>query len=371
MPTPSKAANRIDLDRSLLAVPKLIGRLFELVKLSATRDQTETVSAAVRYGCSANHDHFIGSPPIKRRDSVPLPRAIQIPIHVIQPHLRVKTMDQRFQLLLSFILGALFASWNGLGMQGQDKNNDRFAAIQTVSCPSREELCAPVGKGGLEVTGQVLPPTVPATCNSDSNNNNNQLSLFEEEGPEHNPLWKFANSHKTGPGLHKWTAYFDAYHRHFNRYRKQPEVVLVEIGVQSGGSIVMWQNYFGKSKLKYFGVDINKKTLKFKDKLGVDVTIADQGNRTFWREFYERIPRPDIIIDDGGHRMWQQLATLEESLPVLKEGGTFLAEDLHTSYQKRFGGGYKKKGTFNELVKDFIDYMNAWWSEDLANFKVG
>jgi hypothetical protein len=39
--------------------------------------------------------------------------------------------------------------------------------------------------------------------------------------------------------------YLDAYHRHFERFRSQEKVVMVEVGVQSGGSINMWRNYFG------------------------------------------------------------------------------------------------------------------------------
>jgi hypothetical protein len=48
----------------------------------------------------------------------------------------------------------------------------------------------------------------------------------------------------------KWEHYLDAYHRHFDRFRAQERVVVVEVGVQSGGSIEMWRRYFGPKKLE-------------------------------------------------------------------------------------------------------------------------
>lgn len=41
---------------------------------------------------------------------------------------------------------------------------------------------------------------------------------------------------------------------------RQDEVVLIEVGIQSGGSIKMWRDYFGKDKLRYYGIDINPLT---------------------------------------------------------------------------------------------------------------
>ena len=49
------------------------------------------------------------------------------------------------------------------------------------------------------------------------------------------------NAHKR---LHKWVHYFDIYERQFERFRgKSPS--MIEIGVQGGGSLAMWKEYFG------------------------------------------------------------------------------------------------------------------------------
>jgi hypothetical protein len=44
----------------------------------------------------------------------------------------------------------------------------------------------------------------------------------------------------------------------------------------------------------------------------------------------------------------------------IKNDGIYLCEDCHTSYWPSFGGGYKRKGTFIEYSKNFIDQINAY-----------
>ena len=47
----------------------------------------------------------------------------------------------------------------------------------------------------------------------------------------------------------------------------------------------------------------------------------------------------DIIIDDGGHTMEQQIASIETLFPALNEGGVYLCEDTHTSYWESTAAG--------------------------------
>ena len=63
----------------------------------------------------------------------------------------------------------------------------------------------------------------------------------------------------------------------------------------------------------------------------------------FLKKLYAALPPLDILIDDGGHTMNQQITTFEVLFDKVKEDGIYLCEDLHTSYFKYFGGGYKKK----------------------------
>ena len=77
----------------------------------------------------------------------------------------------------------------------------------------------------------------------------------------------------------------------------------------------------------------------------------------------------DIIIDDGGHTMKQQVTTFEETWNQLKDGGIYLCEDLHTSYWSSFGGGYRLAHTFIEYSKQIIDQLHAWHSQE-KNFQI-
>ena len=57
--------------------------------------------------------------------------------------------------------------------------------------------------------------------------------------------------------IHKWHHYFEIYENHFSRFIGKNPTVL-EIGVQNGGSLEMW-NYFFDGECKIFGIDINEK----------------------------------------------------------------------------------------------------------------
>jgi hypothetical protein len=159
----------------------------------------------------------------------------------------------------------------------------------------------------------------------------------------------------------KWIHYFDVYDNHFKRFRNKP-VVVVEIGVFQGGSLKMWKNYFGKDA-QIFGIDIDPRCKDFEEE-NIKIFIGSQADRGFLRDILKQIPKIDVLIDDGGHMMNQQIITFEEMFDHVKEDGVYLCEDLHTSYWLNYGGGHKRMGTFIEYSKDFIDQLNAHHSEE-------
>ena len=66
----------------------------------------------------------------------------------------------------------------------------------------------------------------------------------------------------------------------------------------------------------------------------------------------------------------QQIATFEVLFPHIERNGTYLIEDLHTSYWHRHGGGYKSENSFIEYSKNFIDFINAWHSKEPETYQV-
>jgi hypothetical protein len=169
----------------------------------------------------------------------------------------------------------------------------------------------------------------------------------------------FYNKEKKLP-VHKWLHYFDIYDKHFNRFiGKNPRIL--EIGVAQGGSLEMWDYYFD-GQCTIYGVDIDPNCISVADRLGKDnikIIIGSQDDRTFLKSLKE-LPKFDIIIDDGGHTMTQQIATYEELYDHLNDDGVYLCEDLHTNYWEEYGGGYKNPDSFIEYSKNFIDYINGY-----------
>ena len=161
--------------------------------------------------------------------------------------------------------------------------------------------------------------------------------------------------------IHKWMHYFEVYHRHFERFRGRPVVVL-EFGVNQGGSLEMWRDYFGPDA-KIYGVDIDPRCRQFEDD-NIRILIGDQADK----EFLQRGGRRDRSTDRRRHRGRRAPdAPAEDDLPahlppherrrVLPHRGH--AHQLLAGY----GGGFRRRGTFMQFAKHKIDQLNAWHSK--------
>ena len=171
------------------------------------------------------------------------------------------------------------------------------------------------------------------------------------------PLFGYFSSHRAGRVLDKWAHYFPIYSRHFAPFRGRP-VRILEIGIYRGGSLDMWHWYFGP-QVTLVGVDIDEDAKAASDPRHV-VEIGDQTDADFLRRVAEEHGPFDIIIDDGGHEMQQQIVTTETLFPLLADGGVFLVEDTHTSYWDSYEGGRNRAGTFMEWAKNRLDDVNGF-----------
>lgn len=151
------------------------------------------------------------------------------------------------------------------------------------------------------------------------------MAGFRLEARDENPLETYFDRHITGPGIWKWRHYFDIYHRHLARFVGR-EVHVVEVGVYSGGSLTMWRDYFGP-ECHVYGVDIEPACRAYEND-SVSIFIGDQGDPAFWRELVDKVPRIDVVIDDGSHVPAHQIVTLEALLPRIQPGGVYLCEDV-------------------------------------------
>jgi cephalosporin hydroxylase len=162
-------------------------------------------------------------------------------------------------------------------------------------------------------------------------------------------LDQIARNYNTDKFKHGFTNIYPFY---FEKRRQEP-IKLLEIGVNKGGSILMWKEYFDKGKI--FGIDI---TPISSDRISKDKATIILGNQED-REFLNKVGKEhgpfDFIVDDGGHTMNQQKVSLEVLWEYVNPKGVYVTEDIDTSYIEKYGGG--TKDSFVEYVKNKIEVI--------------
>ena len=129
-------------------------------------------------------------------------------------------------------------------------------------------------------------------------------------------FWDYFIGHNKGPGIHKWHHYFAIYEEHFGRFcTGSANLSMAEIGIQSGGSMMMWRHAFGAKLQLLVGMDRNPKTKAWEDfGPNVKVEIGSQGDPNFLAELKARYPQGfDIFLDDGSHVPEHQFVTFSHS----------------------------------------------------------
>jgi hypothetical protein len=158
--------------------------------------------------------------------------------------------------------------------------------------------------------------------------------------------------------VHKWHHYIPIYEKYLEKYRGQ-EVRILEIGVSKGGSLRMWREYFGPNAV-IFGIDIDESCYIFNG-VHAEVRIGSQDDPEFLSSVVLEMGGIDVVLDDGSHNMRHILASLNILFPRLKQGGTYLVEDLHTAYWRGYGGGYQSKDNFFKKIPRLIDDIHSWY----------
>lgn len=129
----------------------------------------------------------------------------------------------------------------------------------------------------------------------------------------------------------KHTNYFEIYDTLLSQFIDR-EIIFLEVGVLDGGSLFMWRDFFGENA-RIIGVDLNPEAIKWRD-YGFEIYIGNQSDPKFWSDLFKTVGTVDVILDDGGHRNDQQIATLTGALPHVKDGGLIIVEDTQTSFMK-------------------------------------
>jgi len=154
----------------------------------------------------------------------------------------------------------------------------------------------------------------------------------------------------------KWrNCYTDYYAKWFESVRYE-EFKILEIGVERGYSIRLWNKYFPNSTI--YGVDngriCNKSTMESLNECdGIVTDYLDQSNREDLQKFIDKHGGDfDIIIDDGFHYQEHQQISFGFLFPYLKPGGVYIIEDVIIPSEK-----------FKNVSKS-----KRWGIEDNVNF---
>jgi hypothetical protein len=167
----------------------------------------------------------------------------------------------------------------------------------------------------------------------------------------------------------KGTSYTRVYHALLAAVREEP-LRLLEIGVYNGGSLRMWREFLPNATL--FAIDVDPRCLAFEQEIpGATIRLVDQADPAQLRRFVaETGGGYDVIIDDGGHTMDQQITSFEVLFPHVVSGGTYVIEDLGTSYWAEYGGrDLGEEGTGVALVKRLVDSANGAFLPPVAGFQ--
>lgn len=127
-----------------------------------------------------------------------------------------------------------------------------------------------------------------------------------------------------------WHTYCFFYEELF-KHQRHSGINLLEIGIEEGGSFILWKRYFTNFRL--VGLDTEDKLNDiYRNELTTDPRIK------FYFGFDSTKPMSpasvdkrggfDVIIDDGDHSVEAQTATFRNFWPLLKMGGTYVIEDI-------------------------------------------
>ncbi len=142
-------------------------------------------------------------------------------------------------------------------------------------------------------------------------------------------------------------SYIDMYYEQSMSKYKDKDVTLLEIGVNAGKSLELWGQYFNDQST-IIGID-KKITVPYQPtKKNMRYVIGDATKE----ETIKKLDNIDIIIDDGSHRIHDQLKSFNLLYPKLKEDGVYVIEDIRDidSTLKQFKG---LENSHNVTVKIF------------------
>jgi hypothetical protein len=178
----------------------------------------------------------------------------------------------------------------------------------------------------------------------------------------------FLNHPSASRPIHKWHHYFEVYSKYMSSYCGKSPVIL-EIGVNKGGSLELWRKWLGPHA-RIYGIDVEPaaQTLAPHD---TKVFIGDQADPVFLDKVIFEVGQFDVIIDDGGHTANQQITSFETLYKHMTQNGVYIVEDTHTAF---WGGGFNDRHdgrSFLDFAFDRCKDLHAWTAKQQSFERLG
>jgi len=111
--------------------------------------------------------------------------------------------------------------------------------------------------------------------------------------------------------------------------------IFIEIGIQNGFSVELWRDFFKNGKIVACDINTNQCEKYFNEKNPerIDFVTLDQSKTEDLENLTKLYENVDVILDDGSHKMRDQQITFSKLFKMLKPGGIYILEDLHTSLE--------------------------------------
>lgn len=170
------------------------------------------------------------------------------------------------------------------------------------------------------------------------------------------------------------------YHRFYypilKEYESKP-VRLLEIGVEDGKSMKIWETYFKNANHIY---GIGYKNYQTKDieyvKDNMTLFMGDQSSNEFLHKMISLSNGNfDIIIDDGSHVPSHIITSFNALWNTIKPGGYYIIEDVETSYWSKqssiYGYSLRNEPSTVEYFKNMVDEVNNEFIKGKTSSSIG
>lgn len=160
--------------------------------------------------------------------------------------------------------------------------------------------------------------------------------------------------------------YYNFYPKFIEYYKLYPDLAMLEIGVENKYSLNLWLEYFPKAYIYGIDINISEEGDRYK------IFKVDQSKIIELYNVMSKIIKPlFLIVDDGSHIPEHQILSFNLLFELLLPGGTYIIEDIETSYWSKntiynyeTKYGYHHPKSVVEFFKLVVDDVNSLFLTD-------